>query len=156
MCACCLNAQLLACVMQAEVVPGEVAPHIHTLPHTQRPGWWKLGTRTTVKVAPEAYPIIQHQMPWSPTCTTKQDPPSLTDWHAYRVDPTSSVWCSNKNPANHTFTLFIKENKTTVHKSAVAFLPVTQPVRPCSESNVTQVAQRCGKQQQELQIASCC
>lgn len=101
------------------------------------------------------YPVIRRQIPWSPTCTTKQckTPPT----HTHRVQPTSSVPRSNKNPANQTFTLFIKENKTTVHFTNVRlFLPVTQPVRPCSGSNMTQVAQQCGKQWKELQIASCC
>lgn len=43
----CLNAQLSARMLQAEVVPGEVATHTHTLSDM------KVGTRITVKAAPE-------------------------------------------------------------------------------------------------------
>lgn len=102
------------------------------------------------------YSVIQHQIPWSPTCTTKQCRTPHSHTHTHGVDPTSSAPCSNKNPANQTFTLFIKENKTTAHFTNVRlFLPVTQPVRPWLWSKydtggtaVWQVSER--------KIASCC
>lgn len=67
-----------------------VRTYTHT--HTNQSFWWKQGTRITVKAAPEMRPVIQRQIPWSPTCTTKQwkKRPTHTHW----LDPTSSVPCS--------------------------------------------------------------
>lgn len=82
------------------------------------------------------YPVIQHEMPWSPTCTTKQCKASLI--RTNRVDSTSSVPCSNRKSANQLFIVHKREQKKVWFTKASQF---------DLDLDTTQVAQHCGMQQ---------
>lgn len=71
------------------------------------------------------------------------------------VGPNQQYTMLKNNPVGQTFELFIKENRSTVQLTNVElFPPVTQLVKPCSGSNMTQVAQQCGEKRGEKNLAA--